>query len=86
MRSVGYGYGHGYGWKWKCVDEVWFLNGVLVGFMFCSLHSGIKCGHLCAILIMPLKLNFLLLLLIFCFLFFFLVEKVFGCLDRKKKW
>ena len=64
-----------------CVDEVWFLNGVLVGFMFCSLHSGIKCGHLCAILIMPLKLNLLLLLLICVFL----VEKVFGCLDRKKK-
>ena len=40
----------------ECVDEVWFLIGVLVGFMFCSLHF---CNHMwtfiCAILIMPLN-------------------------------
>lgn len=34
------------------VDEVWFLIGVLVGFMFCSLHShsAIKFGHLICVL------------------------------------
>ena len=40
----------------ECVDEAWFLIGVLVGFMFCSLHF---CNQLwtfiCAILIMPLN-------------------------------
>ena len=54
----------------KCVDEVWFFIGVLVGFMFCSLLSAIKCGHLCAILITPL--NYLLFLLLLLFFFFFL--------------
>ena len=43
-----------------CVDEVWFLIGVLVGFMFCSLQSAIKCGHLMCNFDNAIKIKFTL--------------------------